>query len=192
MTQYGIYFDQHRCIGCKTCIVACKDYKDIKPGKASLRKFFDIEEGDDIMSLRTAYLTHGCNHCENPACVETCPVGAITKRDDFGVVVTDRTKCIGCSNCVFKCPWNMPQIADDAQEPKQAPSWGSRHPAQKCDLCISRLIAGKKPICVDACLMRAIEVGPLDMLKSLHPNYSTEAMGFETAETNPSVIFNRK
>ena len=32
MAQYGFFFDQGRCYGCKACSVACKDWYDIAPG----------------------------------------------------------------------------------------------------------------------------------------------------------------
>ena len=62
----------------------------------------------------------------------------------------------------------------------------------KCDLCLERLTEGDMPICVDACPMMAIEVGPLDELKTRHP-CSREAEGFTYSKTcKPAVVFKPK
>ncbi len=47
-----------------------------------------------------------CNHCENPPCVQVCPVGATYQTQD-GVVLVDRSWCIGCGYCVMGCPYGV-------------------------------------------------------------------------------------
>ena len=37
MTHYAFHFDGTRCTGCKTCEMACKDYKDLGLGFAYLK-----------------------------------------------------------------------------------------------------------------------------------------------------------
>ncbi len=49
-----------------------------------------------------AYVSMSCNHCDEPACVTNCPVGAYTKDEKTGLVVQDHEKCIGCQTCVQK------------------------------------------------------------------------------------------
>jgi tetrathionate reductase subunit B len=87
-----------------------------------------------------------CNHCENPPCVQVCPVGATYQTQD-GVVLVDRTWCIGCGYCVMGCPYGVryfhPQL----------------HVAEKCTLCYHRLSQGLKSACVDACPFGARRVG---------------------------------
>ena len=44
MTQYGFFFDSTRCTGCRTCEMACKDYKDLS-ATIAFRKVYDYEGG---------------------------------------------------------------------------------------------------------------------------------------------------
>ena len=102
MTQYGFYFDSTRCTGCRTCEMACKDYNAL-PANYAFRRVFDYEGGDwkdngDGTFEPTSWASHvsmACNHCDEPACVANCPVGAYQKMDN-GLVVEDHEKCIGC------------------------------------------------------------------------------------------------
>ncbi len=119
-------------------------------------------------------------------------MGAITKQEDTGIVLINRNLCSGCGNCLRECPWNMPSIADDMQEPIKDTGWAVAHPAQKCDLCVARLLVGNNPACMDACLVRAIDIAPLDVLDSRYTGTTKTALGFTTAETNPSVRFKSK
>ena len=91
--QLGFYFDQTRCTGCCTCVVACKDWHDVPAGPASWRRVITIEEGD-FPNLFVAFLTTSCCHCDQPACISVCPVQAIYKGE--GQVLIDYKRCINC------------------------------------------------------------------------------------------------
>ena len=100
-TQYGFFIDSSRCTGCKTCELACKDYKDLTPD-VSFRRIYEYAGGDWQedngvwhQNVFAYYLSIACNHCEDPACTKVCPSGAMHKRDD-GFVVVDEDVCIGC------------------------------------------------------------------------------------------------
>ena len=156
----GFYFDQTRCTGCYTCVVACKDWHNINAGAVSLLRLKTIEKGEFPHPF-VAHLVTACLHCANPPCVSACPEKAILKRDIDGIVIVDRDKCKGSAECpqfcLKACPWEVPQFG---------PEPGAK--MQKCDLCVERLDQGKQPICVESCPMYALEVGPLEELKKKH------------------------
>ena len=181
--QMGFYFDQTRCTGCFTCSVACKDWHNIPAGPANWLRVTCIEKGK-FPDVFVAYFISGCWHCANPACVTACPVGAINKRQDDGVVVVDQERCLGkdnCDMCLQACPYQAPQFGAE-QNAKM----------QKCNFCIDRLAEGKEPICVGACPMRALDAGPLDQLIAKYGEVR-DAEGFlYSAELAPSVVFKPK
>ena len=111
MTQYGFYFDSTRCTGCRTCEIACKDYKDLGVDFA-YRHVYDCEGGDWQMQSDGTYtqdcfvyhVSLGCQHCDDPACVKVCPTTAMHKDASTGLVSVDEHKCIGCGYCHRACP----------------------------------------------------------------------------------------
>ena len=182
--QMGFYFDQTRCTGCYTCIVACKDWHDIPAGPASWIRVSAIERGR-FPDLYLSYLFTPCWHCAQPVCADVCPVKAITKKEADGVVLVDRGVCIGGEKCKFAClkacSYDVPQFGAEPN-PRM----------QKCDLCLDRWAENKKPICVEACPMRALDAGPLDELKAKYGEIQ-EAEGFVYSKrVVPSVIFKPK
>ena len=182
--QMGFYFNQSRCTGCYTCIVACKDWYDIPAGPASWIRITAIEKGK-FPNLSLSYLFTSCLHCAEPICAQACPANAITKRDEDGIVVVDREACMGGEECRFAClkacPYDVPQFgAEDNAK------------MQKCDLCLDRLAENKKPICVDACPMRALDAGPIEELRAKYADIR-EAEGFVySGKLTPSIIFKPK
>lgn len=202
MTQKGFYFDQTRCAGCDACRVACKSWNGVKPGSAHWRKRIENEVGG-FPNLKIYQLTMGCNHCANPACVEVCPMGAIHKRAEDGIVIVDRDACISCKMCASACPFSAPQYADDVQESVKQASWKVAHPMQKCTGCWDRVAVGKQPACVGSCPTRVLDFGTLDDLKAKYPDAAKSVVGFPdtshnrvgaplTKDTVPSICFKRK
>ena len=51
------------------------------------------------------YLPRLCEHCLNPACVASCPSGALYKREEDGIVLVDQERCRGWRFCVSGCPY---------------------------------------------------------------------------------------
>lgn len=180
----GFYFDQTRCIGCHTCSVACKDSHDIVAELVNWRKVTSMERGKFPEPFVT-FLSISCNHCAEPTCVLACPVNAITKREEDGIVTVDRKRCLGRNNCDMfcqrACPYNVPQFGHE-----------NNAKMQKCDFCLDRLIEGKKPICVEACPMRALDAGPLDELKVKYGDIREAYDFLYSAKTGPSIIFEPK
>lgn len=181
--QLAFYFDQTRCTGCYTCVVACKDWHDIPAGPASWMRVRTIERGE-YPDLFLAYLCHHCYHCAEPACVPACPQGAISKREEDGIVIVDGDACLGrdkCRMCLDACPYGAPQFGDE-----------DNARMQKCDLCLDRWAEGKKPVCVEGCPMRALDAGPIEEMEAKYGSIR-EAEGLEYDEKlRPSVIYKPK
>src|SRR5512136_1346307 len=89
-----------------------------------------------------------CNQCDNPPCVQVCPVGA-TYQTAEGVVLVDRKWCIGCGYCIMACPYGVRFFH---------PVY---HVAEKCNFCLHRISKGMKSACVDACPFGARQIGNL-------------------------------
>jgi anaerobic dimethyl sulfoxide reductase subunit B len=178
--QMAFFIDQSRCIGCFTCTVACKDWHDIPAGPVAWRRVVKTEKGK-YPNVFLAFHTLSCLHCANPACIAACPAGAIYKREEDGIVLVDRDRCLGKDNCGFcleACPYGIPQFGDEGNAKMQ-----------KCDFCAERLTEGKKPICVESCPMRALDVGPLDELQKRYGTLQ-EVEGFSyNVQNKPSVVF---
>ncbi len=103
MNQLGFYFDQTRCIGCETCVVACKDWNDVPAGPATWRRISTLEKGK-YPTPEVAHFNTACYHCLEPSCVSVCPAGAITKREGDGIVIVDRGKCQEAGRCGIISP----------------------------------------------------------------------------------------
>ncbi|MCX6000065.1 MAG: 4Fe-4S dicluster domain-containing protein [Chloroflexi bacterium] len=181
--QMAFYFDQTRCTGCYTCQVACKDWHDVPAGPASWMRVATIEKGK-YPNPFVAFMCTRCYHCAKPACVAACPVGAITKRKNDGIVVVDREVCVGknaCQACLEACSYKAPQFgAEDNAK------------IQKCDFCLDRWAEGKQPICVAGCPMRALDAGTIKEMKTKHGDIQ-QAVGFTFDEKlRPCVVFKPK
>jgi DMSO reductase iron-sulfur subunit len=135
--QVGWYFNENNCIACRACEAGCKQEFDLPIGVRRRRVI--IKEEGKYPNAKVRYISTACNHCEEPACLKACPVGAYTKEPEFGVVLHDQGKCIGCKRCMAACPYGAPQF--DAKKKK----------VDKCSLCYHRLKEGLPPACVRTC-----------------------------------------
>jgi anaerobic dimethyl sulfoxide reductase subunit B (iron-sulfur subunit) len=116
------------------------------------RKVLDFE-GGVFPFVWAASFSIGCNHCSAPQCLPNCPVAAIRKDEETGLVLQDPTMCIGCERCVTLCPYHAPAYIPEKMI------------VGKCDACISFLARGEDPACVAACSTRALRFGELDSLR---------------------------
>lgn len=179
--QLGFLIEQHRCIGCKTCQIACKDKNDLPLGSL-WRRVIEFEggsyyfEGNALKNTVYAFwLSLGCNHCADPICVKNCPTKAMYKREEDGLVLHDEKKCIGCQMCVWSCPYG-------------APSYDSQKGiVGKCDYCVDLQKQGKDPVCVSACPLRALHCGNLE---DLQKNFNTQQPTWllDPNVTQPSIV----
>ncbi|MEE8716836.1 MAG: DMSO/selenate family reductase complex B subunit [Coriobacteriales bacterium] len=182
MTQYGFHFDASRCTGCKTCVLACKDIKDLDVDHM-FRRVYEFGDGgwqsDDQGCWTTDsfvyYVSSACNHCANPACTQVCPVQSMTKHDETGLVYNDPATCIGCGACVAACPYGAPSLDEE------------RGISIKCDGCHGRVEQGGQPACSEACPQRALDFGDIDELRATYGELSAIAPLPDPSQTDPSV-----
>jgi len=159
--QLGFIHNNVDCIGCRACEIACKDKNGLPPGPRFRR--VQYVEGGTYPDVYAYKINMSCNHCAEPACLPTCPTGAIWKRAKDGIVDIDSTLCIGCRRCEAACPYGAPQF-DPADSL-----------VKKCNMCVDEIEAGRKPYCVMACMMRVLDIGPIDQL--LAGTWETKALG---------------
>ncbi|PNV68752.1 4Fe-4S dicluster domain-containing protein [Enteroscipio rubneri] len=176
MTRYGFVIDTTRCVGCNFCSMACKVENNLPEDVWWSRAYTDGGEVEQTPSgewpdnLHMAFMTVGCQHCDNPACVKACPVGATYKDADTGIVRQDFDKCIGCRMCMAACPysgvrtfnWEEPKYFLDfpvgsADAPKH-----QKGVVEKCTMCWHRIAKGERPACADVCRTLARHWGDFD------------------------------
>jgi Fe-S-cluster-containing dehydrogenase component len=171
--RWGFLVNTLKCVGCGFCVKACKLENGVpyntevsrtwveryvlhKDGRmladspnAARDGFIDKRIQNNEVEIKDVvkgfFVPKLCNQCDNPPCVQVCPVGATYQTAD-GVVLVDRSWCIGCGYCIMSCPY------------------GARffHPkykvVDKCTFCYHRITKGMKTACVDACPFGAREV----------------------------------
>ncbi|OGO15632.1 MAG: hypothetical protein A2Z02_07020 [Chloroflexi bacterium RBG_16_48_7] len=170
--QYGFYFDEGRCVQCRTCEVACKSAHDIEPG-VKWRQVFETW-GGKYPDITRVFFSQSCMHCAKPACAEACPTGAISKRAEDGIVIINTSKCNGCKECLPACPYGVPQFGKDGI-------------VQKCDFCAG---IGRDPACTISCPAEALSFGPLDELMATARGKGKTVRKME-GKTGPSIIIVR-
>lgn len=164
--RLGMLIDVSKCIGCRACQVACKQWNQLPAEETHFIGTYQnppqlsattwtlvnfIEPEDE--PLRWLFRKQGCQHCGDPTCVAACPTGALKKRPD-GIIIIDQDICAGCKYCVQSCPFGIPQVDHKSGT------------AKKCRMCIDRVDNGLKPACATACPTGAISFGTRDdMLK---------------------------
>ncbi|RYG26708.1 4Fe-4S dicluster domain-containing protein [bacterium] len=165
------YIDPSRCIGCRACVQACAEC-DTHPG-VSMIHLVDIERGDTVQTTPVV-----CMHCEEPACAAVCPADAI-KRTPEGVVQSAlKPRCIGCTNCVYACPFGVPKY--DAQPDMM----------MKCDMCYDRTSVGLRPMCATVCPSEALFFGTPEEIAERRRSHPVNEFNFggRTIKTLVSVM----
>ena len=124
----------------------------------------------DFPNLQMQHIPIACQHCENPACVKVCPVGATYKDPETGIVRQDYDKCIGCRMCMAACPytgvrlfnWEEPKYSVDFPVGDASTSPHQKHVVEKCTFCYQRTSQGETPACMELCPGRARYWGDFD------------------------------
>jgi len=138
--------DITKCIGCRACQVACKQWNDregehtelqdqlgfqnpatLSAKTLTLITFHELPDEKAPGGLHYLFTMRRCLHCLEPACASACPTTALDRQPD-GPVTYDANKCIGCRYCIWACPWGVPTAEWDSLAPK----------IQKCTHCADR------------------------------------------------------
>lgn len=172
--RMGVLIDTTVCIGCRRCEYACKKAHDIPAGEEAEyndRSVYDelrrpavdaltvVNEFKDDNTAGPVNVKVQCMHCDHPACVSACIVGAFSKQEN-GSVIWDGNRCIGCRYCMVACPFQVPAFEyEKAIQPR----------ILKCDFCFDRTKEGKLPACVNICPVEALTYGKrYELVKLAH------------------------
>jgi Fe-S-cluster-containing dehydrogenase component len=109
----------------------------------------------DKNSPAFSFIKQHCLHCINPACVSVCPVGALQKQPDTGIVTYNKNKCFGCRYCQIACPFGIPMYEWEKASPSVV----------KCQLCNHRYAQGKYSACCEFCPTGASIFGRVEDLR---------------------------
>jgi Fe-S-cluster-containing dehydrogenase component len=163
----GMLYDATICVGCKACMTTCKrvngDFGNLSYEKASFDQDGLWDAPQDLSgSTRTliklykestsnwSYVKYSCMHCQKPSCVSVCPVSAMTKDKQTGIVDYNKNTCIGCRYCQVGCSFNIPKFQWEKTLPQIV----------KCDLCKSTNLKEKGiTACAEICPVGAITFG---------------------------------
>jgi len=161
----AILYDATKCIACRACQVACKQWNELEAEETTNRgsyenppdlsastwnkiRFIETEREGELNWL---FARRACMHCTEASCAQVCPTGAIS-HDKGGFVIIDQGWCIGCGYCVLACPFHVPHKDE------------SSGTARKCTSCIDRRSNGLEPACVKTCPTGALKYGDREQL----------------------------
>ena len=136
-----LYYKVDKCLGCKSCEVACaiahsltdELFKAIKEETLSLPR-------KRVLSSNGNNYPVSCRHCKDPQCVDACMAYALTYDKEKGMVLHNEERCVGCWMCVMACPYGAVR-----------PNIKTKIPL-RCDKCKDK----NEPACVKACPTGAI------------------------------------
>jgi Fe-S-cluster-containing dehydrogenase component len=171
---FGYAFNISKCQGYMNCISACVEENNqdrnsemqyIRIHEMKDGEGFKFDKADDnyyheVPAEGHFYMGTQCFHCDNPPCVEVCPVQATWKEED-GLVVIDYDWCVGCRYCMAACPydgrrfnWSKPEVPENEVNKNQhylGNRMRKKGVMEKCTFCVQRTRKGKNPACVEAC-----------------------------------------
>jgi formate dehydrogenase iron-sulfur subunit len=146
----SMLYDATKCVGCKSCEQACKDWNNLPVGATPAQDL----SGDTFTLIKQyanedgsveVFRKYQCMHCVYPACASVCPVSALYKLD-WGPVVYDEGRCLGCRYCMQACPYEVPRY-----------DWSKSFPLiRKCTFCVGREGGAA---CAEACPTGALIYG---------------------------------
>lgn len=173
MGEKAILFDSTKCMACRGCQVACKQWWELPAVITTNRGTYEnppdlsaetwnrirFREIGHNGTVRWLFTRQACMHCTNAACVWVCPTYA-RGYDELGYVFIDPERCIGCARCVEHCPFKVPKMGTDQVTPRIAVEVApSRTIAYKCAFCKDRIKDGLTPACAKTCPSGALQFG---------------------------------
>ena len=162
----AILVDTSKCIGCRGCQVACKQWHDLQAEPTEFRGTYEnppdlsaktwrkvrfVETAGDDGRLRWRFISDACKHCTDASCLAVCPTGALFRRP-WGAVDLNQEICNGCRYCVAACPFGVVTFNEETGR------------VDKCVMCPDRVEAGLAPACVTTCPTGALTFGERDGL----------------------------
>ncbi|MCF6182679.1 4Fe-4S dicluster domain-containing protein [Lutibacter sp.] len=211
--KWAMAIDLRKCVGCNACTVACIAENALPPGVV-YRPVIKEEIGT-YPNVSKINLPKPCMQCDEPPCVDVCPVEATWKRED-GIVVIDYEACIGCRYCMTACPYEhrmfdfgekysdgLPLVANYDKRPsfEYGKEWDreDRHSSpignvRKCTFCAHRLDEGLLPQCLTTCIGGANYFGDLNDEDSVIAKLVSRLNVFRLKEemgTEPNVYYIR-
>ena len=185
--RMGVLVDTTVCVGCRRCEYACKEAHDLPTTDLETyadRSVFEtmrrpdgnaltvINKFENLKNPEIPYTVKvQCMHCDHPACVSACIVGAFTKEEN-GTVLWDTDMCIGCRYCMVACPFQVPAFEFDV---------ALKPDIKKCDFCFDRTQKGLIPACVEICPVEALTYGK---------HYELHKLAHDKIEQDPDRYIN--
>lgn len=174
METYGWLLDPKRCIECRACEVACKQWNGVQTGGGVRYRQVRVQESGVWPNVRMQAISGACNHCDDAYCMKVCPTKAIWRRAEDGTVQIDASRCIGCKLCAEFCPHGAPQFNAATRK------------MEKCTGCFDRIELGWQPACATVCPTGALQWGKWSEIAGK----GTGAMaGFVGGYTRPRLRF---
>ncbi|SHM33946.1 carbon-monoxide dehydrogenase iron sulfur subunit [Caldanaerovirga acetigignens] len=132
-----ILFERDKCLGCKTCELACAAAHS--KTKSLVGAIKEKKVSRIRIKVKNGKLNaEQCALCSKPKCVEVCPVGALS-RSKTGTIKINYLTCTLCGLCREACPFGAIVL--------------SSYPTI-CDRCSEQ----DEPLCAKACPTRALKI----------------------------------
>ena len=113
-----------RCIGCRTCEIACAlAHSELRIEDMTAS---DFKARVAILKYEDISTPVACRQCEDAPCAAACPCGAIVVNSESVTVL--RHKCIGCKACIMAGPYWRKSATCAPACPKAPPACGPAPP----------------------------------------------------------------